>query len=66
MSFSWLLPPDGLQFIFLLHDSENDLYNDLHIWHYHKALLSSVGAAYFVPRIICAALSLEAFAHRKF
>ena len=25
ISFSWLLPPDGLQFIFLLHDSENYL-----------------------------------------
>ena len=23
--FSWLLPPDGFQFIFLLRDSENDL-----------------------------------------
>ena len=26
MSFSWLLPPDGFQFNFLLRDSENDLY----------------------------------------
>ena len=25
MSFSWLLPLDGFQFIFLLRDSENDL-----------------------------------------
>ena len=25
ISFSWLLPPDGFQFIFLLRDSENDL-----------------------------------------
>ena len=25
ISFSWLLPPDGFQFIFLLPDSENDL-----------------------------------------
>ena len=25
ISFSWLLPPDGFQFIFLLGDSENDL-----------------------------------------
>ena len=25
MSFPWLLPPDGFQFIFLLRDSENDL-----------------------------------------
>ena len=27
MSFSWLLPLDGFQFIFLLRDSENDLLN---------------------------------------
>ena len=26
ISFSWLLPLDGFQFIFLLHDGENDLY----------------------------------------
>ena len=26
ISFSWLLPLDGFQFIFLLRDSENDLY----------------------------------------
>ena len=26
MSFSWLLPLEGFQFIFLLRDSENDLY----------------------------------------
>ena len=26
VSFSWLLPLDGFQFIFLLRDSENDLY----------------------------------------
>ena len=25
ISFSWLLPPDGFQFIYLLGDSENDL-----------------------------------------
>ena len=25
VSFSWLLPPDGFQFIILLYDSENDL-----------------------------------------
>ena len=25
ISFSWLLPVDGFQFNFLLHDSENDL-----------------------------------------
>ena len=29
ISFSWLLPVDSFQFIFLLRDSENDLY-DLH------------------------------------
>ena len=28
MSFSWLLPRDGFQFNFLLHDSENDLYSE--------------------------------------
>ena len=27
ISFSWLLPLDGFQFIFLLRDSENDLLN---------------------------------------
>ena len=27
ISFSWLLPPDGFQFIFLLRDNENGLYN---------------------------------------
>ena len=26
ISFSWFLPLDGFQFIFLLRDSENDLY----------------------------------------
>jgi len=26
ISFSWLLPLDGFQFIFSLRDSENDLY----------------------------------------
>ena len=26
ISFTWLLPLDGFQFIFLLRDSENDLY----------------------------------------
>ena len=26
ISFSWLLPLDGFQYIFLLRDSENDLY----------------------------------------
>ena len=25
ISFSWLLPPEGFQLIFLLRDSENDL-----------------------------------------
>ena len=29
ISFSWLLPLDGFQFIFLLRDSENDLYCQL-------------------------------------
>ena len=27
ISFFWLLPLDGFQYIFLLRDSENDLYN---------------------------------------
>ena len=30
ISFSWLLPLDSFQFIFLLRDSENDLYCWLH------------------------------------
>ena len=29
ISFSWLLPLDGFQFIFLLRDSENDLFSQL-------------------------------------
>ena len=28
ISFSWLLPLDGFQFIFLLRDSENDLLDE--------------------------------------
>ena len=31
ISFSWLLPLDGFQFIFLLRDSENDLYKQV-VW----------------------------------
>ena len=31
ISFSWLLPLDGFQYIFLLRDSENDLYPILNL-----------------------------------
>ena len=31
ISFSWLLPLDGFQFIFLLRDSENDLFENRQI-----------------------------------
>ena len=34
ISFSWLLPLDGFQFIFLLRDSENDI---LHSWRLNLA-----------------------------
>ena len=43
ISFSWLLPLDGFQFIFLLRDSENDVYVhwDVHYQVKHRLLASN-------------------------
>ena len=54
ISFSWLLPVDGFQFIFLLRDSENDLVaNSLYyFFEINKETVEQVNSTGFLGLII--------------